>query len=99
MTITNTWAIANLERNTADNKVVTVHWTVSATQGDYSADAYGSIDLDGDVATPFENLTPAIVIGWVKDHLGAEKVAVIEQSLLDRLRQQRAPKTAAGLPW
>ena len=99
MTITNTWAIANLERNTADGKVITVHWTVSATDGTYSAGAYGSVGLDGEVVTPFKDLTADIVIGWVKDHFGADKVAEIEQALAEQIEQQRAPKTAAGLPW
>jgi len=38
MTIAFTWAIANLERETADGFVYTAHYTVNATYGeDYSA--------------------------------------------------------------
>jgi hypothetical protein len=99
MTITNTWAIANLERNVADGKVTTIHYTVTATDGTYQASAYGSIGVDGDITTPFKDLTADIVIGWVKDHFGADKVAEIEQALAEQIEQQRAPKTAAGLPW
>jgi hypothetical protein len=35
----------------------------------------------------------------VKDHFGTEKVTEIEQAMADQLEQQRAPKTAAGVPW
>ena len=33
MTITNTWAIADLSRNVADGKITTIHWTLSSTDG------------------------------------------------------------------
>ena len=99
MTITNTWAIANLDRNTADGKVTTVHYTVDATDGTYNAGAYGSINVDGDLVTPYRDLTADTVIGWVKDHFGTEKVTEIEQAMADQLEQQRAPKTATGVPW
>jgi hypothetical protein len=42
------WKVANLERNTQDGKVVTVHYTVAATDDTYAASAYGSLGLDGD---------------------------------------------------
>ena len=99
MATTYTWAIANLERNTADGKVTTVHYTVAADDGTYQANAYGSIGVDGDITTPYKDLTPDIVIGWVKDHFGADKVAEIKQALAKQIEQQRAPKTAAGVPW
>jgi hypothetical protein len=41
-----TWAIANLERHTADGIVFTVHWTLSANDGTYSSGAYGSVGLE-----------------------------------------------------
>ena len=96
-----TWAIANLERNTADGKVAVAHYTVSAQSGDkaYTSGAYGSLGFDGDIATPFPELTEVEVVGWVKDALGEEKVTEIEQALQSQLDEQRAPKTAAGVPW
>ena len=93
------WNISNLERNVADGKVTTVHYTVDATDGTYSAGAYGSIGVDGDLVTPYKDLTEAVVIGWVKDQLGTDKVTEIEAALADQLEQQRAPKVAAGVPW
>jgi hypothetical protein len=98
MTTTYTWAIANLERHTADSIVYTVHWTLSANDGTYASSAYGSIGLeqtDGNVI-PYADLTPEIVIGWVQAKLD---VPAIEAALQAQLDEQAAPTTAAGLPW
>jgi hypothetical protein len=40
-----------------------------------------------------------MVIGWVKDNFGAEKVAEIEGALQHQLDEQRHPTQAAGVPW
>jgi hypothetical protein len=101
MTATFTWNIANLERETADGFVFAVHYTVDAKDDTYSAGAYGSIGLErpeGDM-TPFSDLTPEILIGWVKDKLTEEKVAEIEAALQAQLDEQHAPSKASGLPW
>jgi hypothetical protein len=66
---TTTWGIAQMERHTADGIVITVHYTVDANDGTYSAGAYGSVGLEapeGNVI-PYADLTPEIVIGWVQD--------------------------------
>jgi len=99
MAITHTWAVANLERETATGRVTTVHYTVSSTDGVYNTGAYGSIGLDGDVVTPFGELTPEICVGWVKDHFGAEKVAEVEAALEAQLSKMAAPTMASGTPW
>ena len=99
MTSINTWAIANLDRNVADGKITQIHWTLSSTDGTYQAGCYGSIGVDGDLTVQYKDLTADIVICWVKDHFGAEKVTEIEKAMADQLEQQRAPKIAAGVPW
>lgn len=101
MATTTTWNIAQLERETADGFVFTVHYTVDANDGTYNAGAYGSIGLErpeGDMI-PFSQLTPEVVVGWVKDKLGEEQVASVEAALQERLDEQRQPSKAAGLPW
>jgi hypothetical protein len=98
MTTTFSWAIANLERNTADSIVFTVHWTVAANDGTYSSSAYGSIGLEqpeGD-AIPYSDLTAEIVIGWVQGKLD---VPAIEAGLQAQLDELIAPTKAAGVPW
>ena len=105
-----TWKVANLERNLPENKVYTVHYTVNALSdtvdpnsesgGFYSAGAYGSIGLDGEVSVEFADLTEAVVVEWVKTALGGEeKVAEIEAALQAQIDERLAPTKAAGLPW
>ena len=96
-----TWKIANLERETADGYVFTVHYTVTAQDDTYSSGAYGSLGLERpeDNLIPFADLTEEIVVGWVKDKFGTEKVAEIEAALQAQLDEQRQPTKAGGLPW
>jgi hypothetical protein len=95
------WAVANLERSVSDGKVTTAHYTVGAKSSDgaYGSGAYGSLGFDGEITTPFSELTEEQIVGWVKDALGEEKVTEIEAALQAQLDEQRAPKTAAGVPW
>jgi len=98
MTTTFSWAIANLERHTADGIVYTVHWTLAANDGTYASFAYGSIGLEHpeDDVIPYADLTPELVIGWVQAKLD---VPAIEAGLQTQLDEQAAPTTAAGVPW
>ena len=98
MTTTFSWAIAQLERTTADGIVFTVHWTVAANDGTYASSAYGSIGLEqpeGNVI-PYADLTPEIVIGWTQDKLDVPAILAALQAQLD---EQAAPTKAAGVPW
>lgn len=101
-TTTFTWHIANMERETADGYVFTVHYTVSANDGTYSAGSYGSLGLERPEAgalIPFDQLTEDIVVAWVKDKFGEEKVAEIEAALQAQIDEQSAPTKASGTPW
>jgi hypothetical protein len=97
------WQVSQMERQTADGAVVTVHYTVEASDTAYRASAYGSIGLeqpDPETMIPYADLTPEVVIGWVKEKLGgADKVAEIEAALQAQLDEQHAPTKAQGLPW
>ena len=99
MAIEYTWHVANMEHQTADGKVTVVHYTVDAFDGTYRAGAYGSIGLEGEIRTPYANLTEEVCVGWVKDTLGAEKVAEVEAALAAQIEEQSAPKRASGTPW
>jgi hypothetical protein len=99
-TTTFTWNIANLERETSDGYVYTVHYTVNAFDGTYSAGAYGSLGLErGDSLIPFADLTEEIVVGWLQEKFGDEKISEIEAALQVQLDEQTAPTKASGLPW
>jgi len=94
------WKIAQLERETEDGFVFTAHYTVAANDGTYASSAYGSLGFERpDNLIPYADLTEEIVIGWVKESFGSEKVAEIEQALENQLSEQRSPTKASGLPW
>jgi len=100
MATTFTWHIANMERETADGFVMTAHYTVTAEDGTYSSGAYGSLGFERpDKLIPFADLTEEMVIGWVKDAFGAEKVTEIEAALQAQLDEQHHPSNASGMPW
>ena len=96
--MTTTYSINQLERNTSDGFVTTVHYNVTKTDGDFSASTYGTIGFEatGTPATPFESLTEAQVIAWVKNKLDE---AVVEAALAAQIEAQRNPVSASGLPW
>jgi hypothetical protein len=91
-----TWKIVQLDRKTADGFVTTAHWTVTATDGDFSASAYGTCGFDGELTTPYENLTEAQVLEWV--WASVDKDAT-EESLAAQIEAQKNPVSATGLPW
>ena len=96
-----TWKINTLEyTNDNDKGVLTAHWDVTLTDGDYSARRYGSCsfqpDASSDEYTPFKDLTEEQVIGWVQSTLDVEEV---EASLLAQIEEQKNPKTLKGLAW
>ena len=99
MTLTNTWGITALDRNTADGKVTTIHWTLSATDGTNTTGSYGSLGVDGDLKVPYADLTKDTVIGWVKDQLGGEKVTEMEKAAAAGLQELAHPAVATGVPW
>lgn len=102
MSTTFTWNIANLERNTADGIVFTAHYTVNAADDTYSSGAYGSIGLEAPEPgklIPYADLTAEIVVGWVKNYFGDEKVAEIEATLSAQVQEKLHPTSASGVPW
>lgn len=92
------WNILNLERKADNGFVVTVHYTVSAVDGEVTASTYGTVGYtqeEGDF-TPYDSLTKEQVIGWVKDSLGEETVQAGLAAQIDALKN---PVQESGLPW
>ena len=107
MAIAITWNIEQLERQTSDGLVTTVHWRANASETvgtglaavTYNATSYGSVGLTaGQSLIPFADLTKEVVIGWVKDKLGEEQVTATEAGLTAQIASQKAPVSASGLP-
>ncbi len=89
-------SINTLERNTADDVVITAHWNASITDGDFNASAYGSQsftrDEDSPELIPFTDLTEDVVVGWLE--LGS-----LEDNLKAQITEQKTPTTAQSVPW
>jgi len=99
MTIAITWNIEQMDRQTSDGLVTTVHWRANASEDTYTATSYGSVGLSaGETLIPFADLTKEVVIGWVKNKLGEEQATQIEEGLTAQIESQKAPVTASGLP-
>jgi len=95
--MTTTYTINQLDRNTSDGFVYTVHYSVSKVDGEFSASTCGTVSFEaGTPTTPYASLTKAQVIEWVKDKLGEE---VIEASLASQIEAKKNPTTATGMPW
>jgi hypothetical protein len=88
-----------MERDASTGFVSTVHWTCSDVDGDYSGSTYGSMSLQGELTIPYENLTEATVIGWVKAVMGDETVAATEAAVAAQIAEAKEPKVATGTPW
>jgi hypothetical protein len=99
MATTYTWLIQQMDRLTSDGFVVTVHYNVSAVDGDYSASTYGTVgytDQPGEQYTPYDQLTEEQVVGWVQESLGKDTV---EASLDSQIEAQKNPVQESGMPW
>jgi hypothetical protein len=82
MSTTNTWKIAQLERETADGYVFTAHYTVEALMAPTALEPMVLLVLRSpETLVPFADLTEEVVIGWVK-----EKQLVVLRKLL-KLKQ------------
>jgi hypothetical protein len=93
-----TWNVVQMDRLTSDGFVVTVHYTVNAVDGDYTASTYGTVGYtqEDKPYTPYADLTKEQVIGWVQDSLGKDTV---EASLTAQIELQKHPVQETGLPW
>lgn len=92
-----TWQVVNMDRKSADGFVTTVHYNVSAVDGEFTASTYGTVGYTEEGAfTPYSQLTEALVVGWVQNSLGKETV---ETALAAQIDAQKNPVSESGLPW
>lgn len=92
------WNVVNMERKTDNGFVVTVHYTVTAIDGEVTASTYGTVGYtqEADNFTPFEQLTKDQVVGWVQTSLDKDAV---EASLASQIEALKNPVQESGLPW
>jgi hypothetical protein len=93
------WQVVQMDRLTSDNFVVTCHYTVSATDGDYTASTYGTTSytqVEGETYIPYADLTEDICVGWVQTSIGKDTTEASLQSQIDLLKN---PVQESGVPW
>ena len=91
------WTIVQTDYNTSDKFITTVHYTVSAVDGEFTASTYGTVGYTEEGAfTPYSQLTESLVVGWVQTSLGKETV---EEGLATQITAQKNPVSESGLPW
>ena len=92
------WQIVQMDRLTSDGFVITVHYNVSAVDGNYSASTYGTCGYtqESESFVPYNDLTQEVVVGWVQTSLGKDTV---EASLQGQIDVQKNPVQESGLPW
>ena len=101
--VTLTWAVQNMTRVIDDGFVINVAWACQASAEGCGGAFHGGTTTyennpDEPGFIPYDQLTEAIVLGWVYDALGDQK-AEIEASLTAKVEKQLHPTTANSLPW
>jgi myo-inositol-hexaphosphate 3-phosphohydrolase len=93
-----TWNVVQMDRLTSDGFVVTVHYTVNAVDGEYTASTYGTVGyIQGESSyVPYADLTEAEVVGWVQESLGKD---IVEEGLAAQIDALKNPVSESGLPW
>ncbi len=95
-----TWSIATCEHEVATGGITVAHWRVTASDGDYSASAYGTCGFTPDATDPnfkpYDEVTEDEVLSWV--WASVDKDAT-EASLAQQIEAQKNPVTATGTPW
>jgi myo-inositol-hexaphosphate 3-phosphohydrolase len=93
-----TWNVVQMDRLTSDGFVVTVHYTVNAVDGDYTASTYGTVGYTQGEGSyvPYADLTEAEVVGWVQESLGKDTV---EAGLAAQIELEKNPAQKSGVPW
>ena len=99
------WIVRNLISLTSNGLVIKVKYACIAKQNNKEESILGTIILEGSPSEPdfipFEDLTERIVINWVKDELGPEKVIEIQLQAQDKLSNPPTPlpEKSYSIPW
>jgi hypothetical protein len=98
------WSIVDMVRKVNSGFVERVHWRCDATERDlseketirYSYKSSSVAFFDGELITPYEDLTKEQVLGWVWEKVNKEKT---EASLVAQIEAQKNLVSATGVPW
>jgi hypothetical protein len=102
------WFISNLmcypEYQGQQNAVFKIVWRMDGTDGEgHFGQAYGTTPITfdpGQPFTPYDQLTPAIVVGWLEATLGQDGIAAVHEIVDRAINAQLNPVVVAPpLPW
>ena len=105
---TYTWAVTALYTETVNDEidyVVIANYTVVGVDDTYSAELSNIARFSTASVTPFvpyQDLTEAIVIGWIQDELGVDGVSNLEACIQGQIDSQINPPVVpvnTPLPW
>jgi hypothetical protein len=99
------WVITNtdyyLSADGETDVIYCLHWTCSDTQDGFTGSVYSTQAVSYTVGTPFtpyDSVTQAMMVEWLKDAMGAEAVAATEAAVQSQINAQKNPTTGSGLP-
>jgi len=106
MEIVHTWKVRKLiQKNDGSGLVIQVIYKVYSTDGQYSYNSSGDVELETEDLSnfiPYSNLTEELVLQWVKDKLGPNS-GDLEQINTDWITSARnpipSPIKIEKLPW
>jgi len=109
MSTSYTWSITSMQQwpsGTNAGYVVNVNWLLTGTDGTHTASIgdntqYPVTDAEAGF-TPYAQLQPQQVIGWVQESLGAQGIANFEANVQGQLNSLANPPVSPvteALPW
>lgn len=84
------------------NVINNIHWSLLGSNDTYNSKIFGTLVLPyipNKSFIQYENLTSQDVINWLKDNLGSERIAELEQTINTQIEAKANPKMGYGLPW
>ena len=111
MAITTTWSDNDMTHKDSDGGVFLVYWSLTATDGTYSAQEGGKLRCTANPSASdyiaYADLKESDVLGWVYDSLkegdetAAEAKKRIEDERTAKVQGQidRAAANSSGVPW
>jgi len=111
MAITTNWSVNDMTHKDSDGGVSLAYWSLTATDGTYSAQEGGKLRCTADPSASdyiaYADLKESDVLGWVYDSLktgdetAAEAKKRIEDDRTAKVQDQidNAAATSSGVPW
>lgn len=101
------WKIINTKRLPNNDLVTEVTYVINFKLENEQDRHIGFVKLEGDINDsnfiPYEDLTEAKVLDWVKSKIGEEKITELETSFSNRLQEKidrvKNPEFLTGIPW